>query len=206
MLPELNGLEDETLDRLLTQSQRHSMCAPMPPSPSEPLALGPTCARRRPPNPSPLTRAHAATTAPPALPRYEKAARELVLRDRARCADEHARELARVRLEKSAEVTQASTRAELRIRQLDAEANEEHDALKTEAEEQLDALKAEADAAMTELRDEADEVQKGLEAKVEALEAELEAERRTVEYTEAKVLVARHPNGLAPTPTPRGRA
>ena len=93
VLPELNDLEPETLDSLLSQAQTHA--------------------------------------------KYERAARELVLHERAKLEAEHASEMRSLRAELESERTRQSVSAEMRYKQLDNAAKNEREELWQEAQEKI---------------------------------------------------------------------
>ena len=99
--------------------------------------------------------------------RYEKAARELIQRERLKLEETHEREMRIAHAEFAAEKTRAQLNVDMKLKEVDEAADEEHEALRQEAGEKITALEEVIEELETTIKEQ-DEKMKEMEAEAEA--------------------------------------
>ena len=125
--------------------------------------------------------------------KYERAARELVLHERAKLDAEHAQEIRSLRAQFESESTRTSVSSEMRLKQLGTKAAEEQEELRKEAQEKIaeleeviEQLEAQVEAKDKELREVAEEAEEEVERLKDEKFAAAEKLRAAEEETDLK--------------------
>lgn len=129
--------------------------------------------------------------------RYERAARELVLQERARCAEEHQREMQELRVQLEGDSVRKTVGVEMRLKALDEQSKEEQAELKEEAQAKISELEEtieELEGKLAEALDKVEATEEACKEEIESMNDKCEAMMQALDDAQKETDLKRETN------------